>query len=289
MAHAVGASSAWSATNAPSFLRHGRLDRFHQLTGLKGLAQKGNATGLERLLAHGLVIEGGHEDDRKHGSGTLEPPPQFNTRHPAEMDVQEETIDLSYCSTIEEFLRRCKDHGRKALCVQQAFGGIERAGIVIHDCHDCPTLQHETPRLPSDRKTKSGAIFDRMRTYDRIDARRDLSLGAVHLDTALVGPRKAFAKCNRRKLNSLCSNTRSLSRCAPQAAPPTCVGYACRLGMPIERRVRGCFVSIFSPLARHLHLLAGRRPTVIQDVPRPLQAPQETGPEIFASHCVDAF
>src|SRR5215831_13203328 len=112
-------------------LRHGLLDRFDQLTGLKGLAQKGNATGLERLLAHGLVIEGGHEDDRKHGSGTLETPPQFNTRHPAEMDVQEETIDLSYCSTIEEFLRRCKDHGRKALCVQQALGGIEHAGIVI--------------------------------------------------------------------------------------------------------------------------------------------------------------
>src|SRR5215813_1445265 len=235
----------WKPKLAMQVFKGGLLDRFDQLTGLKGLAQKGNATGLERLLAHGLVIEGGHEDDRKHGSGTLEPPPQFNTRHPAEMDVQEETIDLSYCSTIEEFLRRCKDHGRKALCVQQALGGIERAGIVIHDCHDCPTLQHETPRLPSDRKTKSGAIFDRMRTYDRIDTRLDLSLGAVHWDTALVGPRKAFAKCNRRKLNSLCSNTRSLSRCELQAAPPTCVDYACRLGMPIERRVRGCLFRFF--------------------------------------------
>src|SRR5262245_42095624 len=87
MAHAVGASTRWSATNAPAFLRHGLLDRFDQLTGLKGLAQKGNATGLERLLAQGLVIEGGHEDDRKHGSGILEPPPQFNTRHPTELDV----------------------------------------------------------------------------------------------------------------------------------------------------------------------------------------------------------
>jgi len=45
-----GASKSRSATNAPSFLRHGLLDRFDQLTGLKGLAQKGNATGLERLL-----------------------------------------------------------------------------------------------------------------------------------------------------------------------------------------------------------------------------------------------
>src|SRR5215813_3852574 len=40
----------------------------------------------------------------------------------------------------------------------------------------------------------------------------------VPLDTSLAGPRKAFAKCNRRKLNSLCSNTRSLSRCELQAA-----------------------------------------------------------------------
>src|SRR5215510_10966772 len=94
-------------------------------------------------------------------------------------------------------------------------------------------------------KRSQAQIFDHTRFYDRIDARRDLSLGEVHLDTALVGPRKAFAKCNRRKLNSLCSNTRSLSRCELQAAPPTCVGYACRLGMPIERRVRGCLFRFF--------------------------------------------
>ncbi|HMF07135.1 MAG TPA: hypothetical protein VKE72_09015 [Methylocella sp.] len=79
MAHAVN-GGAWSATNAPSFLSHGLLDRFDQLTGLKGLAQKGDATGVERLLADGLVFEGGHEDDRKLGSGTLEPPPQFTPR-----------------------------------------------------------------------------------------------------------------------------------------------------------------------------------------------------------------
>src|SRR5215831_1171573 len=71
------------------------------------------------------------------------------------------------------------------------------------------------------------------------------------------------------KLNSLCLNTRSLSR----------------LGMPIERRVRGCLFRFFLRLLGPLDLLGGRRPTVTQDVPRPLQAPQETGPEIFASHC----
>src|SRR5215813_8559846 len=53
---------AWSATNAPSFLRHGVLDRFDQLTDLKGLAQKGNATGLERLLAHAVMKMTGSMD-----------------------------------------------------------------------------------------------------------------------------------------------------------------------------------------------------------------------------------
>src|SRR4051812_4614187 len=56
-----------------------------------------------------------------------------------------------------------------------------------------------------------------------------------------------------------------------------------------HKKLDSCFVSIFSPLARHLYLRGRRRPIVIQDVPRPLQAPQETAPEIFASHCVDAF
>jgi hypothetical protein len=75
------------------------------------------------------------------------------------MYVQEETIDLSCGSAIEEFLRRCKDHGRKALCVQQALGGVEHAGIVIYDGHDLSTLRHEMCRLPSERATKPGADF----------------------------------------------------------------------------------------------------------------------------------
>src|SRR5262245_41744654 len=92
-------------------------------------------------------------------------------------------------------------------------------------------------------KPSQAQIFNCMRIYDRIDARRDLYLGEVHL-TALVGARKAFAKCNRRQLNTLCSNTWSLSRCEI-AGGATCVGYACRLGMPSERRVRGCLFRFF--------------------------------------------
>jgi hypothetical protein len=110
------------------------------------------------------------------------------------MDVQEETIDLSYYSTIEELLRRCKDHGRKALCVQQALGGIEHAGIVIHDCHDRRLFSLKCLGFRLTGKPSQAEIFDSTRIYDRIDAWRDLSLGEVHLDTALVGPRKAFCE-----------------------------------------------------------------------------------------------
>jgi hypothetical protein len=35
-------------------------------------------------------------------------------------------------------------------------------------------------------------MLDRTRIYDRLDARRDLSLGEVHWDTAVVEPRWAF-------------------------------------------------------------------------------------------------
>ena len=43
-------------------------------------------------------------------------------------------------------------------------------------------------------KPSQAQIFDRMRIYDRIDARRDLSLGEVHLGTAVVGPLNWFAR-----------------------------------------------------------------------------------------------
>ena len=47
----------------------------------------------------------------------------------------------------------------------------------------------------------------------RLKTETENRLGEVRLDTALVGPRKAFAKCNQRKLNSVCSGTRLRSRC----------------------------------------------------------------------------
>jgi len=69
-------------------------------------------------------------------------------------------------------------------------------------------------------KPSQAQFFDRSRIYDRIDWRQNLSLGEVRLDTALVGPRKAFAKCIRRKLNSVCSSTRLLSPCERRLRAP---------------------------------------------------------------------
>jgi hypothetical protein len=73
-------------------------------------------------------------------------------------------------------------------------------------------------------KPSQAQIFDRTRIYDRIDARRDLSIGEVYLDKAVVGPRKVLCRNASTQINSLCSNTRSLSRCELQAAAPTRVG-----------------------------------------------------------------
>src|SRR5262249_14277370 len=47
-------------------------------------------------------------------------------------------------------------------------------------------------------ESSQAQIFGGYADYDRIDARRDLSLGEVHLDAALVGPPEAFAKTRQR-------------------------------------------------------------------------------------------
>src|SRR5262249_873038 len=82
-------------------------------------------------------------------------------------------------------------------------------------------------------KPSQAQIFNCMRIYDRIDARRDLSLGEVHL-TALVGARRHLR--NAIDVNSI-AYARIHGRCRAaklQAAPPTCVGYACRLKEELE-------------------------------------------------------
>jgi hypothetical protein len=70
--------------------------------------------------------------------------------------------------------------------------GRRRPAVVIHLS---ASTSNEVTGKPSQAQ-----IFHRTRIYGRIDARRNLSLGEVHLDTALVGPRNAFAKRNRRQL-----------------------------------------------------------------------------------------
>src|SRR5262249_4208397 len=150
--------------------------------------------------------------------------------HSAELDVEEETIDLSYCSTIEEFLRRCKDHGRKALCAQQGLNGIERTGIVIHDCHYRPTRQHEMSGLSSDRKPKQGADFYRTSIMTNRRA-AGLSLG----ECIWTQPPLDRARPLRNAIdapNSLCSSvafhSSLLLRCRSDAKEIVSSSYASR-------------------------------------------------------------
>ncbi len=85
--------------------------------------QTRNAAGPQCLPARCIVVEGRHEDDRKRGTGSLELSPQFNSRHAAEMDIEEETVDLSCGSAIKEFFGRCEGLGCKTVRVQQVIDG----------------------------------------------------------------------------------------------------------------------------------------------------------------------
>ena len=71
--------------------------------------------------------------------------------------------------------------------------------------------RHETSGLRLTGKP-SQAQISTVRIYDRIDARQNLSIGEVHLDTVLVGPHKAFAKSVRRDLRPTSGARAALSR-----------------------------------------------------------------------------
>ena len=123
-------------------LKHGLLDRVDQLTRRIGLAQESNAADLLRLRTGVLVIEGRYENHRQRGAGYLQPAAQFNSRHAAEMNVEEQAIDLRGRPVIEKLLGRRKGPGRETTCFQQVPGGAEHAQIVIDHCNDLLPPRH---------------------------------------------------------------------------------------------------------------------------------------------------
>jgi hypothetical protein len=70
-------------------------------------------------------------------------------------------------------------------------------------------MKHLGFRLPG---KPSQAQISTVRIYDRIDARRDLSIGEVHLGTAVVGPRWAFelVRFVTAATNSVCKSPQHL-------------------------------------------------------------------------------
>lgn len=146
-------------------LRHGLLNRIDQLASLKWFAQISNATCRQRQSACGLIVEGGHENDRKRATGSLELMPQFNSGHAAKVDVQEEAIDLSRGPAIEEFLSRCKHFCCNTMRVQQVLGGPEHTRIVIHDRYDLPPLAHGYLKSRLIKATCRRVTFQGSRTF----------------------------------------------------------------------------------------------------------------------------
>src|SRR4029077_21068281 len=91
---------------------------------------------------------------------------------------------------------------------------------------------------PSDRETKPGADFDRTRIYDRLDAQRDLSIGEVHLGTAVVGPRWAFELVRS-----------SPPRQIPSARAPNTSDVRATLSVCVESAIRAATAVLGTPPA----------------------------------------
>lgn len=72
----------------------------------KRLAQTGNAACLNRLLTHGIIIESGHEDDRKRGASRLQFLPYLKSGQSPEVNIKEKTIKPICSDSAEEFFGR---------------------------------------------------------------------------------------------------------------------------------------------------------------------------------------
>ena len=84
----------------------------------------------------------------------------------------------------------------------------------------------------------SQAQISTVRIYDRIDAQRDLSIGEVHLDTVLVGPRKAFELVRS-----------SPPRQIPSARAPNTSDVRTTLSVCVESAIRAATAVLGTPPA----------------------------------------
>src|SRR4026208_2050500 len=96
-------------------LKYRLLDRVDQLTRRVGLAQERNAAGLVCPHARVFVIEGRYENDRQRGAGYRQPAPQLNSGHSAEMNVEQQAIDLRG-RRLKKLLGRRKDSCHETRC-----------------------------------------------------------------------------------------------------------------------------------------------------------------------------
>jgi hypothetical protein len=84
----------------------------------------------------------------------------------------------------------------------------------------------------------SQAQISTVRIYDRIDARRDLSIGEVHLGTAVVGPRWAFELVRS-----------SPPRQIPSARAPNTSDVGATLSVCVESAIRAATAVLGTPPA----------------------------------------
>ena len=99
-------------------LRRCLFDRADQQICDKGLMQIGGATRTLSLYSRGRVVKSSHENNRKLAAGYRQMPPQLDSGHATEMDVEEQAIDVCRPIEAEECLGGGKDFRGKSICAK---------------------------------------------------------------------------------------------------------------------------------------------------------------------------
>src|SRR6266508_1126677 len=128
------------------------IDRVNEQFCQKRLPQISNAACIKCFLASGFIIDRCHENDGQIGTGRTQPPLQVDAGVSAKMNVQEETICLTFGDVIEKQFSRCKCLDTESVRRQKAVKTLQHARIVINKCygsHPIADLMNPPVTLPS--------------------------------------------------------------------------------------------------------------------------------------------
>ena len=127
---------------APGRLGHSFPNGIQQDLTCERLAQIGDAPGVHRLIARGLVVVRRHEDDRALRSRCRKSALQLDPRNSAEVDVEQQAGCRLRAAALNQRLGRGERTAVDAVVRQQSRHALQKARIVIDHDHDCRLRYH---------------------------------------------------------------------------------------------------------------------------------------------------